>query len=119
MKVMKAKKAKAVTTEDVYEALANHLDVPFEKVQAAVEDYFKLAVSWSKINGQFSIAGLLKLKLHVQPASPARKGMNPFTKQECVFKAREQSTTIRCYATRYLQKVVDDQKILWFPNAPR
>merc|ERR1719265_1845939 len=46
-----------------------------------------------KKNGSFKVANMLKLKL--KPATPARKGVNPFTKEPCVFKAKPASKTVR------------------------
>merc|ERR1712050_371670 len=44
-------------------------------------------------NGAFKLAGSLNLKLKSKPATPARKGVNPFTKEPCVFKAKPASKT--------------------------
>merc|ERR1739845_224643 len=41
-----------------------------------------------KKTGSFKLAGMLNMKLKKKPATPARKGINPFTKEPCVFKAK-------------------------------
>ena len=38
--------------------------------------------------GVFSLPGLLKVKVIKKPATKARKGINPFTKEETMFKAK-------------------------------
>jgi nucleoid DNA-binding protein len=38
--------------------------------------------------GQFTLAGLIKIEVKRKPATKARKGNNPFTGQETVFKAK-------------------------------
>src|SRR4051812_4212123 len=38
--------------------------------------------------GKFTVPGLMKITVIQKPAVPARKGINPFTKQEQMFKAK-------------------------------
>ena len=38
--------------------------------------------------GVFAVPGLMKITVIQKPAVPARKGINPFTKQEQMFKAK-------------------------------
>jgi len=38
--------------------------------------------------GEVTIPGIAKLQVIVKPAQPARKGINPFTKEPTVFKAK-------------------------------
>lgn len=38
--------------------------------------------------GEITIPGIAKLQVIVKPAQPARKGINPFTKEPTVFKAK-------------------------------
>ena len=42
-------------------------------------------------------------KLHREPATKARKGVNPFTKEPCVFKAKPASKTVRCLPMKKLK----------------
>jgi len=48
-----------------------------------------------KKSGRFKLGGVLNMKLKKKAASPARKGVNPFTKEPCVFKAKPASKTVR------------------------
>ena len=45
--------------------------------------------------GVFAMPGLVKIKVINKPATPARKGINPFTKEECVFKAKPARKVIK------------------------
>ena len=45
--------------------------------------------------GQMTVPGLMKIKTKVKPATRARKGTNPFTGEEMMFKAKPKSTQIR------------------------
>ena len=38
--------------------------------------------------GVFAVPGLMKITVIHKPATPQRKGINPFTKQEQIFKAK-------------------------------
>jgi len=44
-----------------------------------------------------------ELNLKKKPASPAKKGINPFTKEPCVFKAKPASKTVKVYAMKKLK----------------
>lgn len=45
--------------------------------------------------GQFTMPGLLKISTQRKPATKARKGINPFTKQETTFKAKPARTVVK------------------------
>merc|ERR1712209_312778 len=60
-----------------------------------------------KKHGSFKLAGMLALKLKKKPATPARKGVNPFTKEPCVFKAKPASKTVRVLAMKKLKDAVN------------
>merc|ERR1719161_2579696 len=76
-------------------------------VKAAVEGLLVLAAAQLKKTGSFKVAGMLNLKLKVKPAAPARKGVNPFTKEPCVFKARPASKTVRALPMKKLKEMVN------------
>ena len=45
--------------------------------------------------GLFVVPGLMKIMVKQKPATKARKGINPFTKQEVMFKAKPASRQIK------------------------
>jgi nucleoid DNA-binding protein len=45
--------------------------------------------------GMFVVPGLMKIMVVVKPATPERKGINPFTKQEQIFKAKPARRVIK------------------------
>ena len=45
--------------------------------------------------GVFAVPGLMKITVIQKPATKARKGINPFTKQEQVFKAKPARKVIK------------------------
>lgn len=54
--------------------------------------------------GQFSFPGLMKIEVKRKPATKARKGINPFTGEETVFKAKPARNVVKI---RALKKVKD------------
>ena len=54
--------------------------------------------------GQFILPGLMKIEVKRKPATKARKGFNPFTKEETMFKAKPARKVVKI---RPLKKVKD------------
>merc|ERR1711982_209587 len=89
MKAMKAgAKSGALSAAGAYAKVAETAGIKPKEVKAAVEALLGVAASELKKNGSFKIGGSLNLKLKKKPAVAARKGVNPFTKEPCVFKAK-------------------------------
>lgn len=57
--------------------------------------------------GEFTLPGILKIKTVKKPARKARKGINPFTKQETVFKARPATTAVKVLPLKALKDMVN------------
>ena len=72
-------------------------------VLAALENTVHASVS-KKGAGSFTMPGLFKISATEVPARPARKGINPFTKEEVTFKARPKSVKVK---VRPLKKLKD------------
>lgn len=56
-----------------------------------------------KAVGEFVLPGLLKINTIKKPAVKARKGINPFTKEEVTFKAKPATTVIKVRALKKLK----------------
>ena len=56
--------------------------------------------------GEFVLPGLLKISTVRKPAVKARKGINPFTKEETMFKARPASTVVKVRPLKKLKDMV-------------
>jgi nucleoid DNA-binding protein len=59
-----------------------------------------------KGSGEFNFNGLIKLRTVNKPATPARKGRNPFTGEEMMFKAKPASRKVRARALRNLNAMI-------------
>merc|ERR1719213_1446324 len=90
-------KSGAMTAAGAYASVAETTGLKPKDVKGAVEGLLAVAADQLKKNGSFKIGGALNFKLKSKPAAPARKGVNPFTKEPCVFKARPASKTVKGY----------------------
>merc|ERR1712211_124357 len=110
MKAMKAAKGaggKAITATAAYQSVAETTGLKQKVVKGVVEAMIGVAADQLKNAGSFKIAGALNLKLKSKPATPARKGVNPFTKEPCVFKAKPASKTVRALPMKKLKEMVN------------
>merc|ERR1711879_1075422 len=84
MKAMKAKAMKAggaMTASAVNSAIAEKNGLKAKQVKAVIDGLMEIGAGELKKNGAFKVGGCLNLKLKKKPATPARKGVNPFTKE--------------------------------------
>ena len=56
--------------------------------------------------GVFTIPGLLKLRVVKKPARKARKGVNPFTGEEMMFKAKPATKVVKASVLKGLKDMV-------------
>ena len=56
--------------------------------------------------GAFALPGLLQIKVVRKPATEERKGINPFTKEEMVIKAKPAKNVVKVVALKGLKELV-------------
>ena len=71
----------------------------FDELAILIERHIK-----KRAPGQFTLPGLMKIGVKRKPATKARKGINPFTGEETVFKAKPARSVVKI---RPLKKVKD------------
>ncbi len=59
-----------------------------------------------KGSGEVMIPGLVKLVTIKKPAVPAREGINPFTKQPTIFKAKPASKVVKARPVKQLKDAI-------------
>merc|ERR1712054_504424 len=108
-KAMKAamKSGGAMTQGAVIASVAETNGLKNKEVKGVIEALFAVAAAEIKKNGSFKLAGMLNLKLKKKPATPAKKGINPFTKEPCVFKAKPASKTVKVIAMKKIKEAVN------------
>merc|ERR1711865_820666 len=107
MKAMKAMKGTTMTATAVYQSVAETTGLKTKEVKGAVEAIMGVASEELKKTGSFKLAGMLNMKLKKKPARAAKKGVNPFTKEPCVFKAKPASKTVRVHAMKKLKESIN------------
>ena len=96
-----AKKIKAVkepmTKSAMLNAIAEDTELTRKQVAAVLESLSDVINSHVKKGavGYCTIPGLMKIKTIRKPATRARKGINPFTGEETVFKAKPARTVVK------------------------
>ncbi|HYO55139.1 HU family DNA-binding protein [Archangium sp.] len=60
----------------------------------------------SRGSGKFVVPGLLKMKVVKKPATKARKGINPFTGQETMFKAKPARKVVKLQPLKALKDML-------------
>ena len=92
-----AKSAKPATKSEILSNIAEAAQLSRKQVASvfdALSGQIKAAVG-KKGPGVFALPGLLKIVVILKPATPKRKGINPFTKQEHIFKAKRARKVIK------------------------
>ena len=89
--------AKSATKSQILSTIAESVGLSRKQVAATLEaltGLIKQGVS-KKGPGLFVLPGLMKITVINKPATKARKGINPFTKQEQMFKAKPARRVIK------------------------
>ena len=56
--------------------------------------------------GAYAVPGLMKIMVIRKPATQARKGINPFTKEETIFKAKPARNVVKIRPLKNLKDMV-------------
>src|SRR5947209_605694 len=93
----KATGPKAANKSAILQELAGETGLSRKQVADVFEALTKIIKRdlGKKGPGVFTVPGLLKLKLVKKPASKARKGINPFTKEEIMIKAKPARNVVK------------------------
>ena len=100
--------AKAMTKTEILTALADGTGLSKKEV-ASVLDELSTVIGNSIGKGGpgvFNLPGLLKVKVIRKPATKAHKGINPFTKEETVFKAKPARNVVKVLPLKALKDMV-------------
>lgn len=97
------------TKSQVLKALAESTGLSKKDVQAVFENLSDLIRRHLKKRGagEFTIPGICKLKVSQKPATKARKGINPFTKEEMVIAAKPARRVVRIRATKAVKEMAE------------
>jgi DNA-binding protein HU-beta len=98
------KLSKSALIQAVVEKLGE--DVSRKNVKSVLEALTEIGHKELKKAGLFVLPGFAKFVVVKKPARPARKGINPFTKEPTVFAAKPASKTVRARAIKAIKDAV-------------
>ena len=100
--------AKARTKSEVFGALADSSDLTKRQIGCVFDELAGLIKKdlGKRGPGVFTVPGLMKIKVVRKPATKARKGTNPFTGEEMMFKAKPARNVVKVLALKGLKSMV-------------
>ena len=102
-----AKKGGAPTKSEIVATICKDAELSRKQVAAVFESLNGQIKKSLRSGGLFTLPGLLKLKVVKKPATKAREGINPFTKEKMVFKAKPASKKVRALPLKALKAFVN------------
>ena len=97
---------KRMSKTEFVEAIAKHSGLEKKQVNAVLEGLNGVVYQELKSQHEVVIPGLLKLTAVTKPAVPAHEGINPFTKEKAMFKAKPARKVIKPRALKALRDAV-------------
>ena len=87
--------------------IADATELSKKQVQAVLDELTNVIEGHVKKKGigEFVLPGLLKITCVKKPATKARKGINPFTGEEVMFKAKPASTSVKVRPLKKLKEM--------------
>lgn len=103
------KVSEAMSKTQVLTHIAEATELSRKQVQSVVEELSAVIEAHvsKKGVGEFTLPGLIKIQVINKPATKARKGINPFTKEEVTFKAKPASRKIKIRPLKKLKDMAD------------
>ncbi len=99
---------KARTKGEVYNALAGAACLSRKQIASVFEAFGSLLAAdlGKKGPGVVQVPGLMKVTVKRMPATKARAGINPFTKEPTTFKAKPARNVVKVRAMKALKSMV-------------
>lgn len=80
---------------ELIQRIADELEMTKKDVKDVLETLAVVGYKEMKKTGEFMLPGFAKFVVVKKPATKARKGINPFTKEPTIFKAKPARKTIK------------------------
>jgi len=92
---------------DVFGTIAEHVGLSRKEVAGVFDTMGQIiAADLGKGCGTFNVPGLMKVTVVRKPATKARKGINPFTGEETMFKAKPARNVVKVRPLKALKSMV-------------
>src|SRR5688572_24279285 len=102
-----AKTNRAPSKSEVVAQICNDAELSRKQVAAVFESLNGIIKKSLRSHGVFTLPGLLKMKVVKKPATTARQGMNPCTKEKMMVKAKPASKKVRVLPLKSLKALVN------------
>ena len=102
-----AKKGGAPTKSEILAAISKDTGLSRKQVSSVFDTLATVIRKSLRSNGIVTLPGLLKLKVVKKPATKQREGVNPFTGEKMVFKAKPASKKVRALPLKSLKQMVN------------
>jgi DNA-binding protein HU-beta len=102
-----AKKGGAPTKSEVLTQISKDTGLSRKQIGGVFDSLNGVIKKSLKSNGLFTMPGLLKMKVVKKPATKAREGINPFTGEKMMFKAKPASKKVRVMPLKSLKAMVN------------
>jgi nucleoid DNA-binding protein len=112
-KAAPAKKLSVAQEKFTKTQMLNHIaestELSRKQVQAVLDELTNVIEAHvkKKAVGEFALPGLLKITTVKKPAKKARKGINPFTGEETMFKAKPASIQVKVRPLKKLKEMAE------------
>jgi nucleoid DNA-binding protein len=108
MTMAKSPSKKPLSKSEILNTVSEELgeEISRKQVKQVIETLVAVGHKELKKNGVFVLHGFAKFVVVKKPARPARKGINPFTKQEQMFAAKPASKAVRARAVKAIKDAV-------------
>ncbi len=99
---------KPPTKSEILAAISDDTELSKKEVSAVIDSLTTLISKniGSRGPGYFNLPGLMKIKVIKKPATKARKGTNPFTGEEMMFKAKPARKVVKVAPLKSLKEMV-------------
>jgi DNA-binding protein HU-beta len=102
-----AKKGGAPTKSEILATISKDTDLSRKQVSAMFDSLSTVIRKSLRSHGIVTLPGLLKLKVVKKPATKQREGVNPFTGEKMIFKAKPASKKVRALPLKNLKAMVN------------
>jgi DNA-binding protein HU-beta len=102
-----AKKGGAPTKSEILAAISKETGLSRKQVSGVFDSLATIIRKSLRSNGIVTLPGLLKLKVVKKPATKQREGVNPFTGEKMIFKAKPASKKVRALPLKSLKQMVN------------
>ena len=98
-----------MTKSAMMSAIAEKTELSKKEVTSVIEALSEIIHGHIKKGaaGTCTVPGLMKIKTVRKPARRARKGINPFTGEETMFKAKPASTAVKILALKKMKEMAN------------